>query len=272
MSSGPNAPGAPTLVENREDFDVGWTSDGKLVAIDWEGHILSMNADGSNRNVIYSDRLFMTNLSVCQDGRHVLFSMPNKQTKGISVFLLDQQAGTTKPITSGKADLNASCSPDSTFFLYTRLENGKKLLMRQPLDGGEAKQIFPDFAQFASLTADGKTAAVLSLEGKGADTKGIIKLIDANGGPVIKTLYPSASIAGTLTFSPDGNYLYYPVSEHGVSNLVKQSVDGGDAVPVTNFDDLVIYDYSYDWNNKKLAVTRGHSNSDAVLIKDQRTE
>ena len=57
-----------------------------------------------------------------------------------------------KPITFGKADLNAFCSPDSTFFLYTKLENGKKLLMRQPLNGGEAKQIFPDFAQFASLT------------------------------------------------------------------------------------------------------------------------
>ena len=55
--------------------------------------------------------------------------------------------------------------------------------MRQPLNGGEAKQIFPDFAQFASLTADGKTAAVLTFEGKGVDTKTVIKLIDANGGP-----------------------------------------------------------------------------------------
>ena len=75
-----------------------------------------------------------------------------------------------------------------------------------------------------------------------------------------------------MTFSPDGKYLYYPVNEHGVSNMVKQSVDGGDPIPVTNFDDLLIYDYSYDWNNKKLAVTRGRSISDAVLIKDQRTE
>ncbi len=272
MSSEPNAAGAPTLVENREDVNVGWTSDGKLVAIDWEGHILSMNADGSNRAVLYSDRLFMTGLSVCQDGRHVLFSMPNKQTKGISVFLLDLQAGTPTPITFGKVDVNAFCSPDSTFFLYTKLENGKKTLMRQPFNGGEAKQIFSGFAEFASLTADGKTAAVLSIEGKGADTKTVIKLIDANGGPAIKTIYPRTSIAGLMTFSPDGNYLYYPVNEHGVSNLVKQSVDGGDAVPVTKFDELVIYDYSYDWNNKTLAVTRGRSNSDAVLIRDQRAE
>ena len=114
--------------------------------------------------------------------------------------------------------------------------------------------------------------AVLTIEGKGVDTKTVIKLIDANGGPPIKTFYPAKSIAGLMTFSPDGNYLYYPVNEHGVSNLVKQSIDGGDAVPVTNFDDLVIYDYSYDWKNKRLAVTRGRANSDAVLIKDQRAE
>ena len=272
MSSQANAPGAPTLIENREDVNVGWTNDGKLVAIDWEGHILSMNADGTNRSVVYSDRLFMTNLSVCQDGRRVLFSMPNKQTKGISIYLLDLQAGTTKPITSGKADLNAACSPDSTFFLYTKLENGKKLLMRQSLEGGEAKQIFPDFAQFGSLSADGKTVALLTLEGKGVDTKTVIKLLDANGGPPVKSFHPNQSIAGLMTFSPDGNYLYYPVNEHGVSNLVKQSIDGGDAVPVTNFDDLLIYDYSYDWKNKRLAITRGRSNSDAVLIKDQRAE
>ena len=91
MNSEPNAPGAPAMVDNRQDVHVGWTNDGKLVAIDWDDHMVTMNADGSNRAVIYSDRLFMTDLSVCQDGRHVLFSMPNKQTKGVSVYLLDLQ-------------------------------------------------------------------------------------------------------------------------------------------------------------------------------------
>ena len=96
MSSEPNSPGAPTMVDNQDDRYVGWTKDGNLVAIDWDGHILTMNADGSNRTVVFSNKLFMTNLSVCQDGRHVLFSMPNKETKGLSVFLLDLQAGTDK--------------------------------------------------------------------------------------------------------------------------------------------------------------------------------
>ncbi len=272
MSSQANSPGAPTVIDNRNDVYVGWTNDARLVAIDWDGHVITMNADGSNRTVVFSERLFMRNLSVCQDGRHVLFSMPNRQTKGLSVFLLDLQSGTTKPITFGKADLYAVCSPDSTFFLYTRLENGRQLLMRMPLEGGEAKQIYPDTAQLVGLAPDGKTVAVGALEGKGADTNLVVKLIDANGGPPTKSFGVDQFISGPMTFSPDGQSLYYPITQHGVSNLVRQSINGGDPVPVTNFDDLQIYDYSYDWANKRLAVTRGRSSSDAVLIKDQRAE
>jgi len=50
---------------------------------------------------------------------------------------------------------------------------------------------------------------------------------------------------------------------------VKQSLDGGAPVQVTDFTDLVAYGYAYDWPNKKLAVTRGKSNSDVVLIRQQ---
>ena len=144
--------------------------------------------------------------------------------------------------------------------------------MRMPLEGGEAKQIYPDTAQLPSFAPDGKTVALGALEGKGVDTRLVIKLIDVNGGPPTRSFGVDQFISGPLTFSADGQSLYYPITQHGVSNLVRQSVNGGDPVPVTNFNDLQIYDYSYDWANKKLAVTRGHSSSDAVLIKDQRTE
>ncbi len=268
LSSEPNAPSAPTMIDNHEDANVGWLPDGRLVAIDADGHIATMNADGSNRTVVFSERLFMHDLSVCQDGRRVLFSMPNKETKRLNIFLLDLQSGTAKPITSGKADQHSFCSPDSKFFLYTKLENGKSLLMRMSLAGGEARQIYDGIVQFASLSADRKTMAVGALEGTGVDTKLVIQLVDPNGGPPMKTIQPSPAITGLMTFSPDGQSLYYPINERGVSNLVRQSIDGGDPVPVTNFNDLWIYDYSYDWNNKKLAVTRGRTTSDAVLIKD----
>ena len=35
---------------------------------------------------------------------------------------------------------------------------------------------------------------------------------------------------------------------------------------VTDFQELVNYGYAYNWPNKKLAVTRGKSNSDIVVL------
>ena len=56
MSSEPNAPGAPAMIDNRERL---CTSAGPAMenwsAIDWDGHILTMNADGSNRTVVFSN-------------------------------------------------------------------------------------------------------------------------------------------------------------------------------------------------------------------------
>jgi len=262
----------PALVDSHTDTSVGWTKDGRLVAIDYDGHIAIMNADGSDRTQLYAQRLFMFGLSVCQDGRSVLFSMPNTQTKSINVYLLDLQSGSAKPVTSGKADQNAFCSPDSKYFLYTKLENGKKLLMRMPLEGGEAKQIYDGFVQFASISPDGKTVAVGAIEGQGADAKLVFKLIDANGGAPFRSVEASPSTAGAMQFSPDGTALYYPVNQHGVSNIVRQSLDGGEPVPATNFTDLLIYDYSFDWKTKRLALARGHWSSDVVMIKERQAE
>jgi serine/threonine protein kinase len=262
----------PAAIDSHTDTSVGWTKDGRLVAIEYDGHIDMMNADGSNRTEVYANKLFMFGLSVCQDSRTVLFSMPNTQTKAINVFSLDLQSGGAKPLTSGKADQNAFCSPDGKYFLYTKLENGKKLLMRMPLEGGEPKQIFDGFAEFASISPDSKTVVVGTVEGQGVEAKLVLKLMDANGGAPYKSIEPSLSLAGATQFSADGAALYYPVKQHGVSNMVRQSLDGGEPVPTTNFTDFFIYDYSYDWNSKRLALARGHWSSDVVMIKEHKAE
>jgi Tol biopolymer transport system component len=271
MSSEPNT-AASAPIDTRGDTSVGWTPDGRLVAIDYDGHIATLNADGSNRTVIYSQRLFMQNLSVCQDGQHVLFSMPNKQTNGLSIFVLDLPSGNAKPLTSGKADQNTVCSPDSKYLLYTKLENGKTLLMRMPLEGGDARQIFEGFATSPTISPDGLQVAVATLEGTGTNAKLLIKIIGPDGGPAIRTVPTSPKISGHMQFSADGKSLYYPINQHGVSNIVRRSIDGGELVAVTNFNDLMIRDYSYDWKNKKLAVARGQTSTDVVLIKEQKSE
>ena len=71
LDAGGNSP--PKQVDNHGDINVGWLPDGRLVTLDYDGHISIMNADGSSRNVIYQQNLPMQGLTVCPGWRVRLF-------------------------------------------------------------------------------------------------------------------------------------------------------------------------------------------------------
>jgi len=262
----------PTPVETRGDVSVGWLKDGRLLVTDYEGHISAVNPDGSNRNMIFETSLPIIGLSVCQNADRALFGMPNEKTKGINIFRLNVGGGRPTAVTKGKFDQNVSCSPDGKFFVYTSLVNGKQLLMRIAMEGGEPKQLSNDFVFGTAVSPDAQYVATVSVEGQGVVTKGTIKVIPSNGGAPIKSIPVEQSLSGGLRFSADGKALYYPVTEKGVSNLVKQSLDGGPPVSLTEFNDLNFYGYDFDWSKNKLAVTRGKLNSDVVVITEQAAQ
>ncbi|HEY4931385.1 MAG TPA: protein kinase [Terriglobales bacterium] len=270
MSSEPNSAASPQAIDTHGDVGVGWLKGGRLLVLDFDGHISTMNADGSDRNVIFQTDLPILGMTVCPDGEHALFVMPTKQTKAINIYRLDVSGGRTKALTSGKFDQSPVCSPDSQYFVYTTIVNGKQFVMRMAAEGGQSKQLSDDFVEFAAISPDGQQVAILSLKGTGVQTQLVIKLIPANGGAPFKTFDAHPLISGFMQYSGDGKSIYYPIREKGVSNMVKQLLDGSPATQVTDFKDLDIRGYAYDWPNKKLAITRGKSNSDVVLIKQQQ--
>ena len=266
LSLGADGNSTPKQVDNHGDINVGWLPDGRLVTLDYDGHISTMNADGSSRNVIYQQNLPMQGLTVCPDGAHAFFGMPNRDTKAINIFRLDLQSGTATAVTNGKVEQNPVCSPDSKFFLYTKLENGRQLLMEMPVGGGEAKQLTDKIVNFGVISPDGKQIAALGVEGQGANAKPMIEILPSQGGLPVKSFPPSRFISGLFQYSADGQSLCYPITEKGVSNILMQPIAGGPSSLVTNFDDLVLYGYDFDWKNKELVVARGRTNSDVVLI------
>jgi serine/threonine protein kinase/Tol biopolymer transport system component len=272
MSSEPRGYTTATQIDNHDDVNVGWLPDGRLAALDHDGHIATMNADGSARNVIYQENLPLQGLSVCPDGTYALFNTPNKNTKAINIWRIDLQSGTTTVLTNGKVDQNAMCSPDSKFFLYSSFQNGKQILMEMPISGGQARQLSDKFVSFGDISPDGKQIAAFTAVGSGVNFKSLIEIIPAQGGLPVRSFPPARSLSGLFRYSADGQYLYYPVTEKGVSNLVRQPVEGGQPVAVTNFGELQIYGFDYDWRNKRLALARGRTNSDIVLITRQAVQ
>jgi eukaryotic-like serine/threonine-protein kinase len=269
MNSDTIAGSEATEVDNHGDINVGWLPDGRLLVMDYDSHIAVMNADGSNRNVVYKERLPMGGLSVCPDGAHALFFMPNRQTKAINIWRLDLQSGSATVLTNGKVDQNAVCSPDSKYFLYTTLLKGKQVLMEMPLAGGEPKQLSDKFVSFAAISPDGKQIAALTAFGTGVNHKAMVEIIPSQGGLAVKSFAPSRFISTNFRYSADGQSLYYGITNKGVSNLIVQPIGSESGSLVTNFNDLLIYGFDYDWKSKKLAVARGRSNDDVVLLTQQ---
>ena len=88
----------------------------------------------------------------------------------------------------------------------------------------------------------------------------------------MKSFAPSRFISTNFRYSADGQSLYYGVTNKGVSNLIVQPIGSESGSLVTNFNDLLIYGFDYDWKNKRLAVARGRSNDDVVLLTQQQAQ
>ncbi|MGO9564220.1 MAG: protein kinase domain-containing protein [Candidatus Korobacteraceae bacterium] len=272
MSSDPNGSSAAKQIDNRGNVGVGWLPDGRLVSMEYDGHISIMNADGSNRSIIFQQHLPMSGLSVCPDGASALFSMPNTDSKGINIWRLDLQSGSSTAVTKGTVDQNASCSPDSKSFVYTTFDKGKRQLMEMSIGGGQAKRLLDKVADFGVISPDGQQIAALTTEGTGVNFRAVIDIIPAQGGLPVKTFPPLVAISNMFQYSPDGQSLFYPVTAKGVSNMIVQPIGTKTATQMTNFNELQILGYDYDWKNKRLALARGRTNTDVVLLTQQQAQ
>jgi Tol biopolymer transport system component len=60
------------------------------------------------------------------------------------------------------------------------------------------------------------------------------------------------------------------VNNNGVSNLWSQPLDGGKPSQITNFTTELINEFAIAPDGKHIALSRGHSTLDVVLVKDAR--
>ncbi len=75
---------------------------------------------------------------------------------------------------------------------------------------------------------------------------------------------------GFLRFAHDGKAVVYTTRSNGVDNLWLQPLDGSKGKQITNFTSERIYDFHWSFDGKQLALVRGHTDSDVVLIKDNK--
>jgi Tol biopolymer transport system component len=73
-----------------------------------------------------------------------------------------------------------------------------------------------------------------------------------------------------VQWTPDGSGLAFVVTRGGVSNLWVQPVAGGAPSPLTDFKTDRIFNFAWSRDGRRLALARGWSSGDVVLIRNFR--
>jgi eukaryotic-like serine/threonine-protein kinase len=245
-----------------------WTTDGQLVD-DQSGVLNRIDPVTGNKTVIATEEGKPNgNPSACPDGRSLVFELIlHGGSDNDNIWRIDSSGGSLRQITHGRQDKYAVCSPDSRWVYY--IEQGdRQSLARVSIDGGSPQTVSNlDISDSVfDVSPDGKLAAFGTLEHSG-EHKEMLALVTTDSGQT-KLLDFERLRFGLLRFSRDGKAVVYPTRLNGVDNLWLQRLDGSKGHAITDFKSEHIRDFHWSFDGKQVAMVRGHTDSDVVLIRD----
>ena len=223
--------------------------------------LIVINDDGSDPRPIPRNLSHRLDLDACSDGRTLLYRAPYDDKLQIMRQGLDD--GRPLPIVPGSVP---QCSPDSKWVMYYA-HDGKDIPRKIPLEGGQSVPLTGQKCSGAAISPDGKWIACVDESGK-------LAVVPFSGGDPVKrfALHPNfeGGISFPLRWAPDGQSVVYAVDEGGFENLWAQPLAGGRGRALTHFTSQMIYSFAYSHDGKQIAIARGTSSSDVMLISNFR--
>jgi serine/threonine protein kinase len=258
-----------TISSKGERYRVGWLDENKLLLADQPGNFFITDEKGMGRVQFTQDSspYIATEFTICPESHYLVFGGFNSSVSDQHPLLW--RSGLRSEQVMQLTDLHAVdpvCSPDGKWVYFSEMINGQGPTLRKvSIDGGESTKVssmamMPDH----DISRDGKLASfwtprefgVLSLE------NGQIK----HSFPWDSPLSPTSAKLPTIT--PDNKGLAYTIRTDGTDNIWVQPFSNEKRYPLTAFKSGGIYGFAWSPSGKKLALVRGRSESNVVLIRD----
>jgi Tol biopolymer transport system component len=159
------------------------------------------------------------------------------------------------------------CSSDGKWVFFVE-QAGIQKLAKVPIEGG-VPQVISDLpsSNTFDVSPDGKIAAFPTLEHSG-EHKDRLAVMDTDGVKAPKIVDFERPRFSLLHFTPDGKGVVYATRQNGVDNLWLQPLDGSKGKQITDFTSERIFDFHWSFDGKQLALVRGHTDADVVLIRE----
>jgi serine/threonine protein kinase len=244
-----------------------WTPDGKLIS-DKDFRLQLVNAENGAPTAFGTDPgVPEFEQRACHDGR-VVFVRYTAESKQLSVWSIDSSGRNPRKLTTGLLDYSPQCSPDLRWIYFD--DNTTNLLMRIPVEGGTPQKVSELQVQGSfDISSDGESALFPTISHAEGHREKVIE-VAVESGKVTREIAMQKSHAGRIQYSPDGKALEYAVRENGVDNIWRQPLDGSAGKWETEFKSEQITQFRWSPDGKRLALVRGHTDSDVVLIRDAR--
>ena len=252
------------------NWGLNWTPDGKLVyGSDASGNrdIWLLDPDKGTRRQLTKDARQNFYPQVTPDGQSALFFSDRGEAFGL--WRTDIDGGNQRQLISGPL-LRFDVTPDGRWIVYTS-QSSRSIpsLWRARLDGGEPVELFKEhWVEIPAVSPDGKRIA-FQYFGMGA---GGVKIghIPIEGGGITEIASVPFRLAPVLRWTPDGSAVAYVDNRGRAGQIWAQPVSGGPPRKLTDFKSDYLYWFDFSRDGKQLAVARGTTTSDVVLISNFR--
>jgi Tol biopolymer transport system component len=239
-----------------------WTADGRVVVP--QPPAIRVVSTNGGETVVLSDAQHISD-QVASCGKYFVFRSSGRSGKvSFNLWRMDSAGTNLTQLTSGANEADPACSQDGKWVYYADY-GGDHFVKRIPVEGGNPQTVVNSAIGGWRLSADGKT--IVSLEVRELDHKLTLTLYSIDDKKVsYHDVDPRASTP--LAFTPDGKSVAFVVREKGIDNLWMQPLDGGASSRLTHFGSERIWQFRYSPDGTKIAIERGHTESDAVLLRD----
>ena len=247
-----------------------WTPDGKIVyrsVAGGEPNVWIMKADGTNQKQLTVNSSQNFDPVVSPDGRHIVWG--SRRSANTNLWQMDIDGQNAKQITNGVGEYFPEYTPDGQWVLFTTYDAASGLwsIWKVASEGGTPPiRLTTKESALSSISPDGKFFACNYQDAPGTSYK--IAIIPVDGGEPTKLFDIPGSFGRTIHWTSDGNALSYVATQEGVSNIWMQNLEGGAPKQLTVFKDQRIYGFAWSRDGKQLAISRGVTNNDVVLIRD----
>ena len=252
------------------NWGICWTPDGKLLyGSDASGNrdIWLLDPAKGTQKQLTKDARQNFYPRVTPDGQSVLFFSDRGDTFGL--WRMDIDGGNQRQLISGPL-LRFDITPDGQWIVYGR-QGSRNIptLWRARIDGSEPMELNNEYwEEIPAVSPDGKQIAFQYFGlGTGAMNLGHMPI---EGGGITKIAESPYRLGLTLRWTPDGSAIAYIDNRGGPGQIWAQPVGSGPPRKLTDFKSDYLYWFDFSRDGKQLAVARGVTTSDVVLISNFR--